>query len=102
MRVSELEDREMEMRGVRRRVARGADIPDHVSTFDRGTIAQTRFVVVEVSIVVTVAAGRIVLVDGVPALLALEQLRDRAVVDRAHQRSSWCQEVQRLVAAAVP
>src|SRR5262249_11895111 len=77
---AELEDREVQMRRAGRRVARGADVTDHLALFDRVAFVQVVGVTLQVRVVVTEPPTRIELVDRVAAGLADEQLRDGAVL----------------------
>src|SRR5690349_21008930 len=70
---TELEDREVQVRRVRRRVARRADVADHLSLLDGVAFVQAARVALEMRVVVRARAGRIELVDRVAAVLADEQ-----------------------------
>ena len=90
----------MQVRRVRRRVAGRADVPDDIAAFDALALAKTVRVPFEMRVVIADRAGRIELIHGIPAGLAVEQLCNRPVfggVDRGVARG---EDVDGLMRAA--
>src|SRR5688500_19808719 len=80
--IAHLEDREVKVRRVARRVASRADVADHLSAVEGVLCLEPRRVTFEVRVVVDVAVGRVVLIESDTARLAQEQLGDLAVLPR--------------------
>jgi hypothetical protein len=97
----ELEDREMELRRVRQRIACSADVSDHIAARDRHPFADLLCVMIQVRVVETVRAVTIEFVDSQSALPADENLADEAVGDRANRRAARSHDVDRLVTMPV-
>ena len=83
----EHEDRKMQVRGRRARVARAAHVADHVAALDLASLGEALCVLVQVGVVVGEFFARIELVDREAAGLAREQLGDPAVLNRNHRRA---------------
>src|SRR5438477_9835715 len=94
---AEAEHGEMKVRRVLGRVARRADVADHLATLHLRAFDQTRRVVVEMRVVVGEMIGGIELVDRDAAERAVEELGDAAIVGRDHRRALRRHDVERLV-----
>ena len=91
----------MQLRRVRQRVARRADVSDHIAARDRHPFADFLCVTIQVSVVETVGALTIELVDSQSALPADENLANEAVGDRANRCAARSHYVDRLVSMPV-
>jgi len=68
------------MRRIRRGIASGSDISDHVSTMDLHAFSQPVRIMIEMRVVEAVDAVAIEFVNRIPAALAVEQFANFAVV----------------------
>src|SRR5690606_4803920 len=93
---AELEDREVQVRGVVAGVAGAADIADDVAARDRLAFREPGGIGIEVGVVVGVLAARVELVDGQAAGIAGEQLLDAAVGGGQHRGAARRRDVERF------
>src|SRR3954469_15251563 len=91
------ENREVEMRCVRRRVSGAADIADNVTSMHSLALPQSVGVAIEVGIVEAEGAGGVELIDGEPPVPAGEQLGHAAILSRHHRRTAGCDDVDGLM-----
>jgi hypothetical protein len=94
---AELENSEVQVRCIRRRVARRTDVADHLSLRDAISVVQVRRVAFEMRVVVAETLRRIELINRQPTGLAGEQLCDLSVGHRVDGCVSGCQDVDRFV-----
>ena len=91
----------MQLRRVRQRVASRADVSDHIAARDRHPFADFLCVTIQVSVVETVGALTIELVDSQSSIPTDENLADEAVGDRANRRTARSHYVDRLMTMPV-
>jgi hypothetical protein len=94
---AELEDREMKLRRVRRRIAGGADESDHIAAPDRYSFADFICVMIQMGVVKAVVALAIEFVNGESSLPAYEKLPNDPVGHRANRSAARPHDVDRLV-----
>src|SRR6185369_8516419 len=93
----ELEDREVQVRCIRWRVAGRTDAPEYLAASYAASFDETLRVRLEVRVVVGVVPRVVEDVHGETAGHAREELRDRSVVDRDDRRAARRRNVERLV-----
>src|SRR5690606_24022866 len=94
---AELEDREVQVRGVVAGIAGAPYVADDVAARDRLALREPGSVGVEMGVVIGVLAARVELVDGQPAGIAGEQLLDAAVDRGQHRGAARRHDVERFV-----
>src|SRR5215470_1115189 len=70
----------MQVRRIRRSIARGSDVPDDVAALHFHAFVNTVRIAIQVGIVITIMFGRIELIDCDPSWFAQEKFLDDAVI----------------------
>src|SRR5207244_6223609 len=92
---------EVQVRGVRRRIARRADVSDDLTARYMLPFVETARITLEVRVVVAETLGGIELVDRQSTGFTREQLRDRSVFDCMNRCVARGKDIDRFVRPAV-